>query len=194
MRGHGLKYQSVLFPNGMFAGLFGTSASHNDLGVLNMSGLAHYLEDILHPEYTMEGGILPALYGDAIFQSENYSTIVSRFDLVGTEEEIALYRKLNYRMSGVRQSIEHMYGQLFNLLRILKTPRQHQIFRGGNSAYRLGIVCFFILNCYTCFNGSPCNSMFDSTPPTIESYLPLDKDLQPFVENDAVEYDFYVFN
>jgi hypothetical protein len=53
MRGHGLKYQSVLFPNGMFVGLFGTSASHNDLGVLNMSGLAHYLEDILHPEYTM---------------------------------------------------------------------------------------------------------------------------------------------
>ena len=129
----------------MFVGLFGTSASHNDLGVLNMSGLAHYLEDILHPEYKMEGGLLPAFYGDAIFQSENYSTIVARYDLVGTDEEIELYRKLNYRMSGVRQSIEHMYGQLFNLFRLLKTPRQHQIFRGGDSAYRLGIVCFLLL-------------------------------------------------
>jgi hypothetical protein len=38
LKGHGLKYKNVLLPNnGMGAGVFGASASHNDIGVLNLS-------------------------------------------------------------------------------------------------------------------------------------------------------------
>ena len=143
LRGHGLKYQNVLFPNGMVAGVFGTSLSHNDVGVLNMSGLMRYLEDILHPDYVMAGGLLPALYGDSIFMNLNHSTILSKYEVVGTEEEKRLIRKLNLRMSGVRQSIEHMYGQLFNLFQLLQTKRQFKILRDGKLSYRLGVVCFF---------------------------------------------------
>ncbi len=121
LRGHGLKYQNVLFPNGMVAGVFGTSLSHNDVGVLNMSRLTCYLEEVLHPEYSLAGGLLPALYGDSIFMNLNHSTILSKYEVVGTEEEKKLIRKLNFSMSGIRQSIEHMYGQLFNLFQLLQT-------------------------------------------------------------------------
>jgi hypothetical protein len=34
----GLKYQTVFLPNGMVAGVYGTSGNNNDLGVLNISG------------------------------------------------------------------------------------------------------------------------------------------------------------
>ena len=117
--------------------------SHNDVGVLNMSGLTHYLEDILYPDHVMRGGLLPALYGDSIFMNVNHSTILCRYDEVGTPAERRLIRKLNFRMSGVRQSIEHMYGQMFNLFQLLQTKRQFKILHDGDLAYRLGIVFFF---------------------------------------------------
>jgi hypothetical protein len=61
-------------------------------------------------------------------------------------------------------------------------------------AYRLGFICFFILNCCTCWNGSACNAMFDTTPPSLEQYLPLDEELQVYVPNDALLYDYYILN
>jgi hypothetical protein len=38
-KSHGLKFQNVLFPNGRIAGVIGAAGSHNDVGVLNVSGL-----------------------------------------------------------------------------------------------------------------------------------------------------------
>ncbi len=139
-KGHGLKYQNILLPNGMAASVFGASASHNDVGVLNLSRLQEYLEEILFPDYVMDGGLLPVLYGDAIFQKINHTTIISRYKLVGTQEEIEFLRRLKFRMSGIGQSIEHMYGQLFNLFRLLKTPRQFKLYNGGQLAYRVGVI------------------------------------------------------
>jgi hypothetical protein len=109
-KGHGLKYQNVLLPNGMVAGVFGASASHNDIGVLNLSRLQEYLEEILFPEHAMDGGLLPVLYADAIFLNINHTTIISRYELVGTQEEIEFLCRLNYRMSGIRQSISICTG------------------------------------------------------------------------------------
>jgi hypothetical protein len=122
LRGHGLKYQNVLHPSNMVTGVFGTSMSHDDIGVLNMSGLTHYLEQILHPDHVMAVGLLlPAVYGDSIFLNVKYSTILCRYAEVGPPEEQRLIQKLNFHMSGTRQSIEHMHGQLFNLFQLMQT-------------------------------------------------------------------------
>jgi hypothetical protein len=42
----------------MVAGVYGTLANINDLGLLNLSRLAFYLERLLHPAYKMAGGVL----------------------------------------------------------------------------------------------------------------------------------------
>jgi hypothetical protein len=84
IKGHRLKYQNILFPNGMAAGVFGISMSHNDVGVLNMSNLTCHI---------MAGGLLPAVYGDSIFLIINHSTIICWYDLVGTPEENKLIRR-----------------------------------------------------------------------------------------------------
>ncbi len=120
--------------------------SHNNIGVLNMSTLTAYMENILYPNNVMARGVLPALYGDSIFMNLSYATILARYDLVGNAEMDYLIRKLNRRMSGVRQSIELMYGQLFNLFCLLQAKWQIKIFRDATLAYRLGVICFFILN------------------------------------------------
>jgi len=178
----------------MVAGVFWAAGAHNDVGVLNLSGLVEYLEDVLHPDYEMDGGLLPALYADAIFARIIHTTIITRFNVVGNVAEQAIICKLNFRMSGVRQSIEHMYGALFNLFHLLKTPRQIKLFNDDQTAYRLGVICFFILNCYTCLKGSACNAMFNTTPPSLEQHIPLDEELQVYVPNDALLYDYYILN
>jgi hypothetical protein len=62
----------------MFLGIFGALMSHIDVGILNMSMLTTYVENILYPNYVMAGGILPVLYGDAIFMNLNYATILAK--------------------------------------------------------------------------------------------------------------------
>ncbi len=114
--------------------------------------------------------------------------------MVDTEEQKKLIRKLNFRMSGIRQSIEHMYGLLFNLFHLLQMKRQFKILHDRKLSYRLGLVCFFLLNCYTCLNGSACNSMFNTFPPTLEQYLPVDEELEKYSDNDDFVYNFYVID
>jgi hypothetical protein len=127
----------------MVAGVYDTSSNNNDLGVLNLSRLTQHLEDLLFPDFVMGGGLLPTLFGVAIFLGHNYSTIITHYDLVGTAEEQQMLCRLNFRMSGARQSIEHMYGQLFNLFHLLKTPHQFKLYNDGQLAYHTGAVSFF---------------------------------------------------
>ena len=49
-RGHGLKYQHILLPNGLFGSVWGTSQSYNDVGIANMSGLEDYLFTVLEED------------------------------------------------------------------------------------------------------------------------------------------------
>jgi hypothetical protein len=36
--------------------------------------------------------------------------------------------------------------------------------------------------------------MFDTTPSTLEEYLPVDEELQLYVANDQAEYDYYILD
>jgi hypothetical protein len=156
----------------MIAGVFGAAVSHNNLGTLNLSCLSEYLEEVLFPDHAMAGGVFPAVFGDSIFINANHSTIIACYrvvDFVLNEQQLT--RRLNFRLSGDRQSIEHMYSQMFTSFRLMKPPRQFVLFSDAQIAYRTAVNAFFILNCYTCLNGSPCNSMFNTFPPTLEEYL-----------------------
>jgi hypothetical protein len=109
----------------MVVGFFGMSMSHNDVGMLNMSNLMHYLIDILHPDHVMAGGLFS---GNSIFPNVNHSTIICQYDLVGTPEENRLMCRLNLCTSGNRQAIEQIYGQMLNLFQLLQTKWQFKIY------------------------------------------------------------------
>ncbi len=141
----------------------------------------------------MAGGLLPLLYADAIFQHINHTTIITRYDLFGTQQEMEFLHMLSFRMSGIRQLIEHMYEHLFNLFRLLKTPRQFKLYNDGQLAYHVGVFLIFIFNCYTCLNGSPFNLMFNTEPPLLQKYLLLHENLQHYILHDDVEYNFLYF-
>jgi hypothetical protein len=87
-----------------------------------------------------------------------------------------------------------MYGKLFNLFRLLKTPHSFKLVNDRQLAYRIGVICFFILNCYTCLNGSPCNSMFSTEPLSLQHYLPPDEPIHHYVPNGAIFYNYYILD
>ena len=72
MKSHGLKFQTGMLPNGIWASCFGASQRHNDLGMLSLLVLPDQLIS-----YFIELGIrlgdgesFPALYGNSIFFSK----------------------------------------------------------------------------------------------------------------------------
>ncbi len=73
-----------------------------------------YYEEILFPEFVMPGGLLPTLWGYTIFQNVNHTTIIAHYNLVGMVEEIEFIHRLNFQMSGIRQSID--WDDLFFIL------------------------------------------------------------------------------
>jgi len=89
----------------------------------------------------------------------------------------------------------HDFSFLLRLFMKKKITRQWQLqlFHDAGTAYWTGVVCFYLLNCYTCFNGGACNSMFEMFPPTIEDYLPLHEHLLPYIPGDN-NYVFFVLN
>ena len=170
---HGIKFQSVVLPNGMFGSIFAASLRHNDMGMLNMSGLVDHLMDIL--DYVDPNtGTMPGLYGDSIFNP--CMVIFTRIEDPDTDEKEAF----NARMNSLRQCIELLFGLLVNKFKILSDKRQFKLLNGGERAIRTASVCFFLLNCWTCFNGNQVNTIFDSVAPTIEEYLPLNEVLPSY--------------
>ena len=181
MKYHGVKYQTVLLPNGMWGSVYGASMRHNDKGVLNMSGLVDYLISLLQP---IEGAGLPGLYGDRIFDTY---PVIFRAVQNPTDPE----HKLDTRMNSLRTSIELAYGVLFNTSRLLRDKSKAKLLKDKKQAMRFGIVCFFLSNCKTCLRGSQVNSMFDSHHPTLDQYIPLNEEIPPFdmnIENNDMEY------
>ena len=172
LRAHGLKFQTVLLPNGLFGSVFGASLRQNDIGVVNISGLDDYLMDLLQMIPGTQS--LPALYGDDIF----VQTAVILRSIPNPDDDVKA--KINWRMKSVRQSIELCYGLITNLFKLMGDRKHHKLLRKGDEAKRFGYVCFILFNCYTCFNGNQVNTIFKSTPPSIDEYLPLHENIIPY--------------
>lgn len=166
---HGLKAQVVYLPNGMIGSVFVTSMAHNDVGIMNMSGIDDYLQELLINH--MIGPHFPALYVDGIYPVKN--TIIPRFKGILSEAK----EMFNKRMAGVRVSVEHAFGLHGSLFDLVHRKKLLKVFHGGNHVHNLFLVSFLIQNCYQCFNHSL--NMFDLPPPSIEEYLPLFENLDP---------------
>ena len=156
------------------------SMKHNDLGALNMSGLAEYLLDVL-PDVDSNNGnrINMAVYGDSIFRPS--LTVLRK--IINPDDVVD--KLLNQRLNKCRTSVEMLYGDLFNLFNLLSTKKKLKLLRNGKHVRKMIIVAFFLQNCHTCLNGGNCvTSMFNAVAPTLEEYLPLDEDIVTLNDGD----------
>ena len=104
--------------------------AHNDIGILNMSGLVEYLEKILVP---IPGSLFcPTALGDDIFSD---CTVISNCTKVEIE-------KLQLSLKSIRQGVELMYGLYFTWFAMMKKKQAFCMLHRGEHAYRLGIVSF----------------------------------------------------
>ena len=171
-----MKIQAVSLPNGMIGSIFIASWRVSDAGLLNLSGLNTYLSSLFHENNIIINGTepsYPVLYGDGIFP--NLPTILPRYSNPTVNE-----KRINTRLANVRQNIEHIFGLHKNVFKLFRHPDRFQLLHQGKEAMKLMFNSFLLLNCYTCFNTSPCS--FILSAPSIEEYLPLEEELLPISE------------
>jgi hypothetical protein len=153
--------------------VFGSRLSYNDNALLNLSVVSSYLMQILTP--IPEIRPYPSICGDSIMPlTPTIQGYIRNPDII---------EGMRSRwMNSCRMCNEHSYSQLFNLFHIMIHSELHQIFYNGVHIFHLGIVCFFLQNCYVCFNGSTASSAFKNfvSPSFIAEYLPLDVDFEPY--------------
>ena len=187
---HGIKAQVLSLPNGMIGSIYLGSWRVSDSGMLNLSGLDNYLTTLFHEnEIIIPGNIptLPVVYGDGVFPC--LPTILPRYNNPNVDE-----RRINTRLSSIRQNIEHIFGVHKNIFQLFNRPEKFKLLHQGQDAIQLIFNSFLLLNCYTCFNESTCE--FILRAPTISEYLPLDEQLpqSPTITDDILGevYDYYI--
>ena len=156
---HGNKTQGLLLPNGMIGHAWVHSVAQNDAGMINLSGLEEYLRDILEPYRVGEAQLLPAVYGDAIYQP-------SEVILVRNADSL-YFRRLN----SAREKIEHEFGLYAILWKKLRQTDSIKLYDNGSYVVKRIIVYWFITNCYTCLNENTVTARFGIPPSSLSEYL-----------------------
>ena len=90
----------------------------SDSGLLNLSGLDQCLTAMFHDEgIIIDGEIptLPALYTNDAFPC--LPIILPRYSNPSVNK-----RRINTRLTSVRQNIEHVFGLHYNILKIIRHP------------------------------------------------------------------------
>ena len=141
LKSHGIKIWPLSLPDGMWGSVWACSIKHNDLGTLNnMSSLVEYLIDILPDADCSNGGTINmTAYGDSIFRPS--LTILRK--IINPEEDVQ--KLLNKRLNKCRISIEMLYGDLFNLFKLLSMKRKLKLLKDGRRVRKLIIVAFFCI-------------------------------------------------
>jgi len=161
-RVHGLKFQSVVLPNGLIGHLFAPlEGRRHDCALLRHSGLLDQLEE---RQWRTADGHSFALYGDPAYPNRDF--LISPFrGAVLTAEESAF----NRAMSSVRECVEWEFGKILSIFAYLDYKKNQKIFLQPVAKYY--IVGAILANCHTCLYGNQTSNYFDLRPPTLEEYL-----------------------
>lgn len=165
---HGLKFQGVAMPNGLFWHLCGPiSGIRNDSYLLYVSGVMDYLDPFLRtPDRTF------ALYGDGAYATtDTFKTGYSYLQLLHPFRGAAR-RKFNRRMSRARICVEWMFGAVAIKFAFLDFKKNLKVGRTKVQPIGQRYIggCLFN-NFHACLYGSLTSKYFSCLPPTIEDYL-----------------------
>lgn len=166
-RCHGIKFQSVVTPDGLIALLFGPiPGSRHDSFMLLESGLIPLLWQLMPA-----GGPIFALYGDAAYGQSRYL-----FGGYRNAQPGSYGAKWNKKMSRVREVVEWMYKEVITNWAFLDFRAGMKIFQFPVAQYYT--VGAFLTNLHTCCYGSETCNYFkcadsDHGRLTLEQYLAL---------------------
>ena len=162
-RVHGLKFQSVVTPNGMIANLYGpVEARRHDSAMLRMSGLLPELEQHM----TMVDGTIYNLYGDPAYPLRPHLIAPFRTGAAPLGHHEAIFNK---RMSKLRSCVEWTFGKIISIFSFLDYKKNLKLYLQPVAKYY--IVAAILTNCHTCLYGSETTEYFNVHPPSLEEYL-----------------------
>ena len=123
----------------MIGSVYVSSLQNSDSGLLNLSRLNEYLEDLFRDEGILlpsAGNQFPAAYADGVFLQ--LSCIVATRRTGGDDA-----CRIATRMSLVRQSIEHLFSFHYNLFKLFQQPDHFRLLVSGVESYKLLFNSFF---------------------------------------------------
>jgi hypothetical protein len=178
---HGLKYQAVMLPNGLFGHLFGPiEGCHNDTYTLAESGLMD--ECLIHaklPDGLEVSGEVDEdtngmhaftdsrqlqLFGDPAYGLD--SLIICPFPKPGRTDD---QQEWNTRMSKVRIEVEHGFSLVLNNWRLLAARWKLRVFLSPIGRYYR--VAVLLTNALACLWPNQVSQYFRCAPPSLEEYF-----------------------
>ena len=164
-RAHGLKFQSVITPDGLIVDLFGPiEGSRHDSYMLGQSNLLAKLRDLMPADGSL--GPVYSLYGDPAYPQSLHLFGGFRNAVHGSPEA-----QWNMMMSQVRQVVEWGFKEIIMQWSFLDNRPRMKVVKSPIAKYY--VIAAFLTNCRNCFYGGQIASYFDVVPLKIEEYFEL---------------------
>jgi hypothetical protein len=155
-RFHGLKFQSIVLPNGLIFNLFGPiSGRRHDSFMLAESNLLQKFENQM-PTY--------CVYGDPAYPHRPQLQCGYRGHNLTLEQ-----KEFNKRMSMHRVVVEWVFGKIVSLFAFLDFKKNLKLYL--QPVGKLYIIGALLTNCHTCLYVSQTSEKFNINPPTLKQYL-----------------------
>ena len=183
-RYHCLKFQHLLFPDGIIGHQYGPiEGRHSDSWLFNASNMETLLKTRFRspygpvhvpppgsgvpPPHVHDGHVQYAIFADSGYaRMGNYvHTPYRRAHPPPTEAE----KTFNKAMSRARVAIEWSFGKIVNIFAFLSYWRQLKIWLVPVGQYYQ--LATLMANCHTCLYGSQTTQHFEVAPPSLEEYL-----------------------
>lgn len=163
---HSVKYQSVIFPNGIIGRLDGPiNGRRHDSAILHLTGLLREL----NTKFVRQGGRWFSLYGDPGYANQKF--IKSGFRNSAFHPLTEQQREFNRDMSSLRVSVEYGFGKIIQQFAFVDFKKNQKLYM--QHIKEQYIVAAILTNCHTCLRGSQVSRKFSCNPPDLESYLNL---------------------
>ena len=153
---HGIKFQSIVFPNGIIGNLRGPyPGRRHDCYMLSESNLLNQLQ--LHiPTY--------CLYEDSAYPLRQQ--LINPYKGTNPTAGQAAFNKA---ISSVRQSVEWEFGKIISLFAFLDFCKNLKLYL--QPVGKLYVIGALLKNCHTCLYESQTSEFFNLSPPLLENYL-----------------------
>ena len=161
---HGLKFQSMLVPDGFIACLYGpVPAKTHDARLLRESQLVEQLQTVMPEDGTNQ---VFALYGDLAYAQNAY--VLGGFRNVVPNSDEAAYNRL---LSSVCITVEWGFAELVEQWKFLDFRSAMKIFQCPVAQYYINAA--FLSNIRNCLLGNKTQQYFNAQQLTIDEYLGL---------------------